>query len=221
MASAPSTCDVNCDLNGVMPLPVNACITLEFNNVMDGAPFHAEQSIIQIGDAARLFQRVARLLEKKSLSSPDMPFRESGALIFVYSDGRSQWRSFTSNLYNRIKGEAHDAAIRKTRILQELSEDLKPKFIVHMHTHPGPEYRPEDARDMTMLMNENDLSCYQSLSAFFSGCAAQDIPVIGVVRPVGAKCGDVLITTQINPYDASGGAARKLGRALRAQYKAA
>jgi hypothetical protein len=182
---------------------------------VDGKGFKAVQSIIHLSEAGGLFQRVARLLERRSLSSPDMDFREMGALIYVFKDRTAQTRTFTSNLYNEIHGELHNAAIRRSRILKELDLGLRPKAIVHMHTHPGPEYRPEDERNMTMLMNERDLSCYQSLSAFFSAYAGKKIPLIGVVRPVGETCGNVLITTEIGPYDASGDV-RRLGKAMRA-----
>ena len=187
---------------GDKPLPVNVSLNGDFA-YNDGTPGSVEftQNIWPYEEATGVIQQVIDLIEQDSLNEPGMPFREVASFIFVYEDGSAQAQCYTSNLHNHVTGQDTFNAITNARILDELDEGKIPRRIIHVHSHPGYELQPENERGKPVIINDSDYRAYQSLSAFFSHYAGKQIPLTGLVRPVGKDCGNVIIETQAGPND--------------------
>lgn len=193
--------NINERFKGDKPLPCNVSITADFKCGTDQAERTFTQNILAYDDVPTNIRTVIDYVEEQALSSPDMPFREVAALIFIYKDNKAQAKVFTSDLPDHVNDDVHFNAIREARILDELDAGQMPRQIIHVHVHPGMEYKPEEKKDAGILINQGDFDGYQKLSAFFSHYAGQSIPLLGLVRPVGRDTGDVIIESEVLPHD--------------------
>ena len=183
-------------LTGETPLPTN----IEFGGEMTDSCYTVEfsQQLLDFSFLDPRFRQIVDRLEQESISSA-LPFREMAAFVFIYKDGDIEEKIFTSNAPTAVDAEPHFKAIEEAGILDELDEGRIPQRIVHMHTHPGMEYKPEGQHNLTLMINPTDYTWYQNLSTFFSVYAGDDIPVTGIVRPVGKNCENAFFETTVEP----------------------
>lgn len=193
--------NINERFKGDKPLPVNVSIKGDFRCGADPEDRTFTQNILAYNLVPSNIRKVIDYVEEQALASPDMPFREVAAFIFVYGDKSAQAKVFSSDLPDHVNDDAHFKAIREARILDELDAGRMPQQIIHVHVHPGMEYKPEDKKNAGILINQGDFDGYQKISSFFSHYAGKTIPVLGLVRPVGRDTGDVIIESEVFPHD--------------------
>jgi len=192
--------DVNRVFSGQTPLPVGVRLSGAFyddNNEL----VEYSQTITPLSDQPTYLQNIIREVERKSLNHPTLAFREVAAMVFLYEDASLDVRFFSSDLNDRVYDDAHFVAIEDCSILDVLANGLAPSLVVHVHSHPGIEYKSQGKEDNALLINAADYRAYQKLSSFLTYYAdGREIPMVGIVRPVGTICGDVVMQTQAEPF---------------------
>ena len=179
--------------NGETPLPANT-------TVIDKMISYSSPQ--RITDVSRLSPHVKKLIDdvdELSLNSPDLPYREAAAYAFSAQNGEILSQCITSNYWELIHEEDGLSAVFDTGILDAIDGGHIPTHFIDIHTHPSIEYRPDDERDVDVLMSDDDFLSYEFISNLLSYYAGVDIPVYAIVRPVGDSCGDVVIQTHIKP----------------------
>ena len=183
--------------SGAQHLPVNVTI---LDRMAKGS---RPQHIFHAQDLAPDLRDLIYFLDKQSLNSPVMPFREVGAYAYYNPKGELKVSWHTSNMPGRINAEDLGQSIFNLPIFDDMDAGYIPDHIINIHTHPGPEYQNRKGSVLTSLM---DYKSYAHDSAMISYYAGRMIPVTGIVRPVGNSCGDVIIQSHNlpskNPDDA-------------------
>ena len=154
------------------------------------------QSIIDRKKIPDEFKRVVDHVQEKSLEGPKA-FKEYSTLLLLFEDGTSQSIDahsdagdliFNDDIYASLNAEKHNF-------------EKKPiKSIVHIHSHPGAEYLKamgldSDREKSTGIINSIDYQFYLTLSKYFSDIYKKQMPVVGVVVPIGKHLENALYVT--------------------------
>ena len=181
------------DFSGNTPLPTD----ISLSTTIDGTTFTQHSADLE-GLSARVKDLVSAV-EEPSLNAPDIPFREVMAIAVIDQNDRMEVVATTSNSLNHIEESRAWSTLFSTSILDMLDAGEVPKHVVHIHTHPGPEYKPDHEQDTPVFISDADYIGYEKMSAFLSHYAEQEIPVLGLVRPVGQHCSNILFETSVCP----------------------
>jgi hypothetical protein len=200
---------VGAKFKGDKLLPVDVSLTASFRNAAGEDPVKFTQSVVSRGDLSEPIARVVERVGEESTGSQDVLFRTVSALAFVYKDGSVDAKLRVAEPEDHVAYGPHLDMARGMRIFSELDRGKMPQYVVHIHSHPGPDFRPAEKADESLLITQQDYRGYQKLSALFSASAGKEIPVVGMVRPVGNLCGDVVIQTRVGPFDPDGAIARQ------------
>ena len=188
-------CQVEELCRGDQPLPVDVTLKMMFNDAAGGRHDYA-QDIMPADDFDVNLRDCFRELADLSIAGSGLPFREYGMFIFEFADGSRVKQAFTSDAADYIDSDANFEAIGKSGILDFIDTGIIPKRIIHIHTHPGQEYKPAGKEDCPVWINDGDYVSYQRLAAYFSHYAGRDLALEGWVLPVGAHCGDTVFCTE-------------------------
>lgn len=134
------------------------------------------------------------LLKVKQLSVEGAPlgFREYGAHIFLYHDGRIESEMFTSNLPDRINSDNNSSILDNPKIIEDLRAG-KISGLIDIHSHPGHEYIEVAglSKNITMIISPQDFHSYSITEAFLAAVSPQPVKFFGVVVPVTKKAEDI------------------------------
>ncbi len=188
---------LNENYNGLSPMPLGL---LKWKSPT------GEDFSITVGKIASLsedFQKIIKMLKEDSLSNPEMPFREVAAFYVPYRNLPYQTMIFTSDRFDRVHHETHRAAADQLGLLDTGSPQTQGfKYVVHFHTHPGPEYRKGTSKEranIALLPNLKDMKNYKSWSDVFTASAGRTVPVTGIVLPMGRMCDDTYFMVTVYP----------------------
>lgn len=181
------------DFSGNTPLPTD----ISLSTTIDGITFTQHSADLE-GLSARVKDLVSAV-EEPSLNAPELPFREVMAIAVIDRNDRMEIVATTSNSLNHIEESRAWSTLFSTSVFDMLDEGEVPKHIIHIHTHPGPEYKPDHEQDTPVFISDADYIGYQNISAFLSHYAEREISVLGLVRPVGEHCSNILFETSVCP----------------------
>jgi hypothetical protein len=178
--------------NGLAPLPLGELI----DEVHTPGKL---QTIKNIETLSPDLQELIYTLKEKSLNSTKPGFQEVLTLACLNNTGGLEYTSTTSHSYNHVNGTDLYRLLTTHPVLDQIDEGLIPDELIHIHSHPSAEFRPPDKQHNHVLVSTQDVAAYQNIASFLSHYAGEDIPMRGIVAPVGAHCGDVISEMMIEP----------------------
>ena len=122
-------------LNGTTPLPVN--VTLIDKVTKDAQPQYVQSAQNLPPDLRHLIDFV----DRQSLSSPIMPFREVGALAYYDKEGilRASWH--TSNKNYHINAKDAWGSLFAIPLFDDIDAGYIPERLIHIHTMQNVSFR--------------------------------------------------------------------------------